>query len=747
MKKGAVLILFIFLLSRVLAQQPGGQNNTCETAFPFCTGTLYSFPAGLNTPSAQPGPCYSCLLTTPNPAWYYMKIATPGSIKIKMHSEPSRDIDFCCWGPFPTQNSCTQLTCPKKVDCSYSTASVEYCDIPNGQTGEYYILVITNYSNQPCNIIFEQVDGTGTTDCTILPPPASNNSPICTGQTLQLSASSVNNAQYHWWGPAGFTSTQQNPSIPNATPVNSGDYFLRITVNGQPSQDTSVTHAYVYAPVADAGNDTSIANGVNTTLHGHCLGGSGSYQYHWEPVNKLVNPDIQNPQTVNLFSATLFTLTVTDDSVSCESSDVVNINITGGALTVNAVASPASICAGASTQLQAFGSGGAGNYTYQWTGPNGFSTTQQNPTVIPSGTSTYDVSINDGYNTSTNSVTVNVIALPIADAGQNDTIPFGTYIFLNGSVAGDSIHFFYSWSPADKLINANVQKPQTVNLEATTVYSLTVTDLLTNCVSNNHPSVSIVVEGGPLNVNPVATPNWICTGDTTQLHASAGGGNTMGYQYNWTSDPPGFVSTVANPYVHPTAPTKYLISVNDGFNTTSGNTNVYIYPQPVIPLKPDTTACIFELVRLDAGNPGATYMWSNGLTTQTIEAGSTGIVYDVQNYTVSVTNEHGCLTEGGITVYFSFEACTGIDESITNSRFRIHPNPTEGKITIETDGMTGVSNFAVITTFGQVVSDYTFIIGNPRNSQSIDLSNLPKGIYLLKFTNNSLIFTQKLIIK
>ena len=39
--------------------------------------------------------------------------------------------------------------------------------------------------------------------------------------------------------------------------------------------------------------------------------------------------------------------------------------------------------------------------------------------------------------------------------------------------------------------NPNVQFPQTTNLTSTTVYSLTVTDLVTNCVSGNNATVSI----------------------------------------------------------------------------------------------------------------------------------------------------------------------------------------------------------------------------------------------------------------
>jgi hypothetical protein len=91
----------IFISAGAFAQT--GENSTCEAALPFCTGTNYSFPAGTSGQSAQAGPFYSCLSTTPNPAWYYMRIANPGSITIKMYSTPAYDIDFCCWGPFDSQ--------------------------------------------------------------------------------------------------------------------------------------------------------------------------------------------------------------------------------------------------------------------------------------------------------------------------------------------------------------------------------------------------------------------------------------------------------------------------------------------------------------------------------------------------------------------------------------------------------------------------------------------------------------------
>lgn len=79
--------------------------------------------------------------------------------------------------------------------------------------------------------------------------PASN-SPLCEGSTLQFNANTTGNT-YFWSGPNGFTSDQQNPSIPNVTPAYSGTYtflvdkgFCRatktLTVDIQPVPNTGI---------------------------------------------------------------------------------------------------------------------------------------------------------------------------------------------------------------------------------------------------------------------------------------------------------------------------------------------------------------------------------------------------------------------------------------------------------------------------------------------------------------------------
>jgi hypothetical protein len=157
-------LIFIHILSFVFVLDVFSQG-TCSTALPFCTGSSYTFPASINTP-APPGSNFGCLGTQPNPAFYYMEIANPGNLTIYMSTTPQRDIDFICWGPFTNFNTmCSQLNTAPIEDCSYSASWNETCQINGAISGEFYLLLITNYSNQNCNITFSQTGGNGTTNC------------------------------------------------------------------------------------------------------------------------------------------------------------------------------------------------------------------------------------------------------------------------------------------------------------------------------------------------------------------------------------------------------------------------------------------------------------------------------------------------------------------------------------------------------------------------------------------------------
>ena len=279
-----------------------GENNSCDNALPFCASQSYNFAAGVNAgdlgsnidpyycPGSPPGQD-NCLYTTPNPAFYYMRIQTAGDLDIYMYSNPSVDIDFDCWGPFSDINlACSQLACSNLVDCSYSAAATEHCYINNAQVGEYYILLITNYSNQTCQINFSNTTtgaGAASTDCTIV-TNADNTGPYCVGETIQLTINSVLGASYYWTHPAtGFTSTLQNPTISNCTMADGGTYICAVTVGGQTTYASTQVEVYPN-PVANF-TATTVCQGQTTqftsTSTTNPIGSGGAYQitsYTWD---------------------------------------------------------------------------------------------------------------------------------------------------------------------------------------------------------------------------------------------------------------------------------------------------------------------------------------------------------------------------------------------------------------------------------------------------------------------------------
>lgn len=99
-------------------------------------------------------------------------------------------------------------------------------------------------------------------------------------------------------------------------------------------------------------------------------------------------------------------------------------------LNVVVKASPNTICAGQSSQLNAVGYGGSGTYTYSWTSiPAGFTSQLQNPVVSPSVTTQYIATVNDGTNSKSDTALVTVITQPTAYAGPPATYPNTTPLF------------------------------------------------------------------------------------------------------------------------------------------------------------------------------------------------------------------------------------------------------------------------------------------------------------------------------
>jgi hypothetical protein len=99
-------------------------------------------------------------------------------------------------------------------------------------------------------------------------------------------------------------------------------------------------------------------------------------------------------------------------------------------LSAHASASPGTLCAGMSTQLNVTATGGSGTYTYSWTSlPAGFTSNIQNPMVTPTESTKYIAHVNDGTQTRVDTAYVTMQALPSVSAGADTNYSNGIPLF------------------------------------------------------------------------------------------------------------------------------------------------------------------------------------------------------------------------------------------------------------------------------------------------------------------------------
>ena len=153
-----------------------------------------------------------------------------------------------------------------------------------------------------------------------------SNSPICMGSSIQLTASGGTN--YAWTGPSGFTSNLQNPSVPNASGSNAGQYTCTITGTGgcDGTSNVSVVVGDNVKPVPDVAQLPTITGDCTTTLAfptatDNCAGPinatttdalnftlPGTYTIHWSYTDGNGNTELQN-QTVIINAVALPVIT------------------------------------------------------------------------------------------------------------------------------------------------------------------------------------------------------------------------------------------------------------------------------------------------------------------------------------------------------------------------------------------------------------------------------------------------------
>jgi len=431
---------------------------------------------------------------------------------------------------------------------------------------------------------------------------AGNNGPVCSGQPIQLSATTVAGGSYLWMGPNGYMDVTQNPNILSATAANAGVYSVTVT-SGACSSTTATTTVVVNpTPLAKPSSNSPVCVGNTINLAAEGITGT----YLWNGPNSFTSV-LQNPTIAGatIANAGNYTLTVTvGGCVSLPQTTTVVVNN----LPSSSIASNnGPLCAGATAQLLGSTVVGA---SYMWAGPNGFTSNLQNPTFINASM------LNSGVYTLTTMVgacaapvtTTNLVvsALPTAPAiSSNSPVCAGSGISLTGpAIAGAT----YSWTGPNGF-NANVQSPAIAS--ATTLnagqYNLVVT--VNGCPS---PASSLNVVVNPVPAMPIASSNSpVCAGQTLNLFASF----VTGATYQW-SGPAGFSSALANPSIaNATVGASGIYSVvatAGGCSSMPGTVSVTVNPIPATPSAANNSpVCTGGTINLTATLvAGATYMWT-----------------------------------------------------------------------------------------------------------------------------------------
>lgn len=507
--------LLILVLHFCFFYSIDAQTN-CGSSAPFCANQgAVSFPAGVNNGSAAAGPDYGCLFSQPNPAWYYFQVSQTGPIIIGIAGTGGSDVDFICWGPFtsPTGN-CNNLTAGNTVDCSYSASATETCTINNATVGQYYTLLLTNFSNQVQNITFSQSSGTGATNCGLLSSGVTSQS-ICAGAPAILTANSnIVNPSY-LWTPGGATTPSISVS-PGATTIYS------VSISGtNPATGTATT-------VVNSGTVTILASSTPTASSNSplCPGAtlnlstSASTTYTWSGPGGF-SSSIQSPSVANITSALagVYSVSVTNAS-GCLGTTTVNVSL--GSAFSPTLSSNGPLCAGATLSLTA--TSGATSYT--WTGPGGYSSTSQNP-VIPMATASgiYTLTTTGVPCLSINTISVTIIpAISVALPAIPTVCSNGT-LNLNGPSGGTS----YAWAGPNSF-TSSLQNPSISNMTLINqgVYSLSVT--VGSCLNTGTVGVTVY---NPLSFATSPTPIVFCEGKSGILNSNGLGG-TSSYNYSWS---------------------------------------------------------------------------------------------------------------------------------------------------------------------------------------------------------------------
>lgn len=487
---------------------------------------------------------------------------------------------------------------------------------------------------------------------------------ICEGSSIQLFANPPEGPgnptyTYTWVNPVtGFTSVLQNPLIENAKPSDRGSY--RVVVTG-PTGCTATGVVQVdlvgrpdEPSLTVASN--SICIGDNVTLRSGAYSGA-NVVYRWYS-GTPANPTLLGSTSIRDFVISnpppgTYQYYVQVSINGCLSLPSQVRTITVNSLPVARVDEDRiSICEGQSLRL---GTPIQGNgVSYSWTGPDGFGSVMQYPTVITNVSKAkegdYSLVVNqNGCASAPATVTVTVREKPAPPdvVADNNKVCVGAIVnFVATTPPGSSISDYIWRSPRldSTVTRINALTVRNVALNQAGVWSVSVVQR--GCTSDPR-SVVLQIQDYPQVRARANTP--LCIVDTLKLTASA---DRPEVGFSWTG-PSGFTSFEPNPRRTPAESGVYTLAGTTTFGCRSTNTvTVYAAPRPIVnnitdnaPICSDGTPSVtLQATYVDLNGP-MKYRWTgpNGFTsTATNPMVPNFSAVKNGTYIVEITDTIGC---------------------------------------------------------------------------------------------------------
>ncbi len=567
---------------------------------------------------------------------------------------------------------------------------------------------------------------------------------VCPGTNVHLGRAAEALASYEWTladnSPAtGLSCTLcANPVLtaPDVTTI----YKVKVSYPGctLPIEDL-VTVTVNPAPVFDLTDKNFCPSGTVAIGFG-AAGNPGTPAdvafYTWSPATGLNNTTIANPVT-HVTTITRYALRVTYNN-GCTRTDSVRV-------TPDAIidAGPdVTVCSGQSTVIGSTAIMGA---TYLWTGgPFDGPADVAQPTVDPTSTTTYTLSVTSGSCTTTDDVVVTVNTPSSFAINGNAAICEGG-IATVGYTGAPRANTTWQWSPTAGVTDA-ASANTTIAATTTTAYRLTQTNMVTGC--SNYREVVIVVQ--PNNITATAPDIAICAGETVLLPLTVSPAGT--YQYVWQPAENLSNAYVANPGITTGIARTYRVTVTD--NTTScqavDSVRVTLKPTSVCLTPLPVTLTVFNVVRSGATALGK---WEtvyeensdyfiiersdNGRTWNAIgrvaAAGSSSSVlgYSYRDLHPLQGNNYYRLRmvdkDGGSKLSRTHWLYFGDDARI---HLQLFPNPASDQVTIQfSRSLKGKATVKLISYQGQVL--HAYVMNNIGLSYKLDLPTLARGVYLV----------------